>query len=151
MTTLKQDSFPWRAMHLAIRPQGTTYLDFPRMAKKDHLKSMGRLLCRGIVSRKRIDGMLTYFATPEQLHTYKNQKPGRPPIPSEQKAAKALKHNQNITFVQPNPRPSKSDLEHFKAKDATYPVDEQGRPLYKITIAPPPPQPLKTNTHTGAY
>lgn len=39
------------------------------------------------------------------------------------------------------------------AKDVQphYPVDEHGRPLYKVTIAPPFPQPTKTNTFSGAY
>lgn len=150
-TTLRQDSFPWKAMHLAIRPQGTTHLDFPRMTNKDHLKAMGRLLLRGICTRKRIEGLLTYYATPEQLREYKARPAGRPPLPAEQKA-KALAHKQNISFVQPKPRPMSDDaLNHFKAKDAIYPLDSKGMPLYKITVAPPPPQPTRTNTHSGAY
>lgn len=32
-----------------------------------------------------------------------------------------------------------------------FPVDAQGNPLYKITVAPPFPQPTKTNTYSGAY
>ena len=151
MSTLRQDTFPWKAMHLAIRPQGTTHLDFPRMTPKDHLKAMGRLLLRGVVTRKRIDGLLTYYATADQLFAYKSQGAGRPPLPAAQKAAKVLTHKQNVSYSQPKPRPADAHLKHFKASDAIYPLDAKGRPLYKITIAPPPPDSTRTNTFTGAY
>lgn len=151
-TTLRQDSFPWKAMHLAVRPQGTTHLDFPRMTNKDHLKAMGRLVVRGICTRKRIDGLYYYYATTEQLQEYKSPKMGRPPSPTQQKTAKVLQQKVNISFCQPKPRPASSAaLDHFKASDAIYPVDEQGRPLYKITVAPPPPPVTRTNTYSGAY
>ena len=38
-----------------------------------------------------------------------------------------------------------------KSAEPYFPTDEKGRPLYKVTIAPPFPQPTKTNTHSGAY
>lgn len=147
MTNLKQETMPWKAMHLAIRPQGTTHLDFPRMTVKDHHKSMGRLVSRGVCTRTKIDGTYVYTATLDQLHTYKHPILGKPPAPRPHNPSPPKIH----TFCQPRPRAKDSDIAHFKAQDATYPVDADGRPLYKITVAPPPQQPTRTNTHSGAY
>jgi hypothetical protein len=150
----KEDTLPYRAMQLALRPQGVTHLDFPTEGKDGLRRAMARLLERNRCTRKDIDKLPTYFATQDQWRDYQaTGKGGHPPknnvfgaIASKKQNAKVSEKSRAFTITK-----IRATAEWDADTPAHYPVDAKGRPLYKITVAPKQPQPTKTNTHSGAY
>lgn len=140
------------AMELALRPQGVSSLDFPGINTREASKAFRTLLKRGhitIVSSRR---PVTYRATQEQYTAYLASLTGHNysrPTTKE----KVLEKKQNVTYSQPKPRPVvKQKAKPTDPKDMHWPVDADGKPLWKHTICPGfTGNPIKTNTHTGAY
>ena len=136
-------------MRLAVRRQGvkpSEVADLLGSRPSDVAKTMRSLEARGYLRRetgtKKHANRIVAYCTKAQQNLYFDAPAPKPKPPKTQKAAK------NITFCAPViVRHSVWD----KNAPAHYPVDAEGRPLYKITVAPPPPQPLKTNTFAGAY
>jgi hypothetical protein len=137
-------------MQLALRPQGVTHLDFPTEGKDGLRRAMARLLERNRCTRKDIDKLPTYFATQDQWREYEaTGKGGHPPKNNVFGAIASKKQNaKSRAFVISKARMT---AEWDADTPIYYPVDANGNPLYKITVAPKQPQPIKTNTHSGAY
>lgn len=59
------------------------------------------------------------------------------------------KRQQSMTVAVPSGRILRGRAPWKDSDPAIYPTDKQGRPLYKVTVAPPlPDRPLRTNTHS---
>jgi hypothetical protein len=150
----KEETVPYKAMKLALRPEGVGVSDFPRQDSYDFQKTMGRLVKKGYMVRD-ITGKGTrhtarWRATHEQWVKYLAAGVGRPPRNNVfgKKESKAQVAKVSKTYVISRARM----LAGWPADtEAYYPTDKKGQPLYKITVAPSPPDPRKTNTFSGAY
>lgn len=140
-------------MRLATRRQGVKPSEISALLgsrASDVAKTMRSLEERGYITRKigtkKRPTAVTAFATKTQATAYSRSESPKPKPPKPEKVEKAPR---NITFCAPVVVRAASGWD--KNAPAYYPVDSEGNPLYKITIAPPQPQPTKTNTHSGAY
>lgn len=134
-----------RAMKLAQTDNGMQSSDLKDKAASDVGKVLRKLVNQGYMTC--IDESrrpYVYKATKEQADKW---------VADHTKPPKAMtikppKQRVQPVLSQPKPRPISKPKE---AIEPHYPVDADGNPLYKVTIAKPFPQPTRTNTHTGAY
>lgn len=130
-----------RVMSLAGRPEGVRTIDITAVNRSDTARAFRALEARGLGSREIEGPSIVFRCTANQLARYldkskqesKDKRLVRPKVKPIPKAAGVVKATWSV-----------NDAPHF-------PTDAEGRPLYKITVAAPPPQPLKTNTYSGAY
>lgn len=136
-------------MHLATRPQGVTHLEFykERHTSTTLRKAMARSTDKKFCVARKVDGIRTYFATQEGLRKYINAGIGIPPA--------GFNERTGVAYPQAASAPKIAGQFNRAYWDADapphLPYDDAGRPLFKVTIAPPPPTPTRTNTYSGAY
>lgn len=134
-----------RVMSLAGRPEGVRTIDISAVNRSDTARAFRALEARGLGSREIEGPSIVFRCTAEQLARYLDKSKPLPPKESKDKRLVRPK-------VKPIPKASGVVKAPWSVSDAPhFPTDAEGRPLYKITVAAPPPQPLKTNTFSGAY
>lgn len=134
-----------RAMKLAQTAKGVQSSDLKDKAASDVGKVLRKLVNQGYMTC--IDESrrpYVYTATKEQADKWVADHTKQP----KAMTIKPPKQRVQPVLSQPKPRPISKPKE---AIEPYYPVDADGNPLYKVTIAKPFPQPTRTNTHTGAY
>jgi hypothetical protein len=139
MRIKREDSMVWFVMHRAAEPGGFSRRDMPEkfMKQSQNLSnSMKKLVEKKFCTLTREGQYVRYTATPEQLAAYENRGYATPGI----KLRSTVRVGQQRMVA-----------DWDADTPAHFPVDEKGRPLYKITVAAKQPQPLKTNTFSGAY
>ena len=134
-----------RSMKLAQTAKGVQSSDLKGKAASDVGKVLRKLVNQGYMTC--IDESrrpYVYTATKAQADKWVADHTKQP----KAMTIKPPKQRVQPVLSQPKPRPISKPKE---AIEPYYPVDADGNPLYKVTIAKPFPQPTRTNTHTGAY
>jgi hypothetical protein len=108
---------------------------------------MDRSVSKGFCTYKKVDGVRTYFTTSEGLRKYIDAGIGKPPRTfNERTVEPVVRAPSTIRLASHHNR-----AEWRPDAPAHLPYDDAGRPLFKVTIAKPFPQPTRTNTYSGAY
>jgi DNA-binding transcriptional ArsR family regulator len=139
MRIKREDSMVWFVMHRAAEPAGFSRRDMPErfMKQSQNLSnSMKKLVEKKLATITREGQYVRYRATAEQLASYVSR--GYAVQGIKLRSTLRVGQQRMVADWEPDTPPH-------------YPTDEKGRPLYKITVAPKQPQPIKTNTHSGAY
>ena len=145
------ETLPGLIMTLAVRPAGvkTSEVTAIRGGKtSDAAKAMRLLEAKGYVSlpaKSHPKDASVAQCTPEQLASY-FAKVAPPP-----KTPQPVTLERRNTTLSLNPVRLAGRAPWPKDTPPHLPYDESGRPLFKVTIAKPFPQPTRTNTHSGAY
>ena len=136
-------------MHLATRPQGCSHLDFrkERECSTSMRKRMDRSVAKGYCTYKKVDGVRTYFATQEGLRKYIDAGIGKPPAGFNERTVEPVVRAPSTIKIAGHFNRATWD----KDTPPHLPYDDAGRPLFKVTIAKPFPQPTRTNTYSGAF
>jgi hypothetical protein len=136
MRVKREDSMVWYVMHMAAKPAGITHPDLPERFHKQRQNlsnSMMKLVVKGLVNSTREGRCVRYTCTAEQLARY---------------VANGY-HIQSPKMRSKLPVGAQRMVANWdKDEPAHLPYDADGKPLFKLTIAPPPPVMFKTNTHS---
>lgn len=137
MRIAREDSMVWYVMHQAALPGGVTHADLPERFHKGRQNlsnSMMKLVTKGLLVSTKEGRYVRYTTTPEQLAKYVATGYSVGYVSSRTK----LRVGQQRTVADWDD----DTPPHF-------PVDADGKPLYKVTVAPKQPEPTRTNTHSA--
>ena len=161
MRYIPEETRSYKVMAIAMTKRGVRSTDFPDTKQTDVNKVFRRLMTDGVLTRTGTDRPYVHHATKAQhaIFVLSLDRPNLRPARPKKKKARMLpqffrpKDGGLSQFGQPKARPiEKAKSKATDHKDMHWPVDADGKPLWKHTICPGfTGEPMRTNTYSGAY